>query len=71
MTDKYDIKIEDYMVNTEDFKDASPEVKKFIQEVNESLEAIEGNLDSPVKKLYYVTKLLEAVNAERKKRGLL
>lgn len=69
MTDKYDIK--DYMINTEDFKNASPEVKKFITEVNESLEAIEGTIDSPMKKLYYVTRLLEAVEAERKKRGLI
>ena len=59
------------MINTEDFKNASPEVKKFITEVNESLEAIEGTIDSPMKKLYYVTSLLEAVEAERKKRGLI
>jgi hypothetical protein len=71
MASKYDINIEDYMVNAEDFKNASPEMKKFVREINESIEAIEGKVDSPVKKLYYITRLLEAVNTERKKRGLI
>ena len=62
---------DNYKVSSEDFKKASPEMQKFIKFIDESIDKIEGSVDSPVKKLYYVTRLLEAVEAERKKRGLV
>ena len=62
---------DNYKITTEDFKQASPEMQKFIKFVDESIEQLENSVDSPVKKLYYATKLLEAVEAEKKKRGLI
>jgi hypothetical protein len=62
---------DNYKVTTEDFNNASPEMKKFVKFLDESIEEIEGSVDSPIKKLYYVTRLLEAVEAEKQKRGLV
>ena len=62
---------DNYKVSSEDFKKASPEMQKFIKFIDESIDKIEGSVDSPVKKLYYVTRLLEAVEEEKKKRGLV
>jgi hypothetical protein len=62
---------DNYKITSEDFKKASPEMQNFIKFVDESIEQLENSVDSPVKKLYYATKLLEAVEEERKKRGLI
>jgi spore coat polysaccharide biosynthesis predicted glycosyltransferase SpsG len=62
---------DNYKVSSEDFKKASPEMQKFIKFIDESIDKIENSVDSPVKKLYYVTRLLEAVEEEKKKRGLV
>ena len=62
---------DNYKVTSKDFDNASPEVKKFVKFVDESINEIEKSVDSPVKKLYYVTKLLEAVEEEKQKRGLV
>ena len=62
---------DNYKISSEDFNRASPEMQKFIKFIDESIEQVENSVDSPVKKLYYVTRLLEAVETEKQKRGLV
>ncbi len=52
------------------FKSASPEMQKFIKEIDDMIDEIEHSSKDPWTKLQLVTKLLEAVENEKEKRGL-
>ncbi len=59
-------KAQDYDV----FKSASPEMQEFIKEIDDMIDEIEYSSMDSWTKLQLVTKLLEAVENEKQKRGL-
>jgi hypothetical protein len=51
-------------------KSASPEVQELIKELDEMIEEIEHSTKDPRTRLYLITRLLEEVAGEKKKRDL-